>query len=63
LLSFLEEEMPEHVPAPEKLQAHLTKHHGDEIKLVTAETLLASWHNLLRSMNHHTPPLNGKKEA
>jgi hypothetical protein len=54
-LPYCEEHMPAYAPTAEALQARFQASGWNTSPLVTADSLLASWQNLLHSMTGHTP--------
>lgn len=61
-LGYCEQHMPANAPTADALRARLAECGRDVTELVTADQLLASWRNLLRSMTRHAPPYTAKGE-
>ncbi len=60
ILGFCEERMPANAPTVEALQERLRAAGQELLRPVTAESLLASWRNLLRMMTRCTPREAGR---
>jgi hypothetical protein len=60
-VQFCQERMPKHAPTAEALGARFQEPGRDDPRLVAAESLLASWRNLLRGASCEAPPVGGEE--
>jgi hypothetical protein len=61
LLEFCQERMAAHAPTAEALRARFQERGRDDPRLVTADSLLASWRKLLRGVSREAPPVAGEE--